>query len=143
MAAKGWKEVVWADLAADLRRRWRFSLVNVPMPTSTRAFETASGPLGPEGRSLMESTPFGGFSASLRRTNQLATVAEFWFSADWLPFSPDLNSLDFSTGSVLQPKSQARPHADLPALCPSVAAEWDQLAAVQIRKTCRSFRCCR
>ncbi len=39
-----------------------------------RAFETACGPLGPEGRSLTENTPFGGFSASLRRSNQLAAV---------------------------------------------------------------------
>jgi hypothetical protein len=28
-----------------------------------RAFETAYGPLGPEGRSPMETTPFGGFIA--------------------------------------------------------------------------------
>jgi hypothetical protein len=41
-----------------------------------RAFETACGPLGPEERSLMENTPFGGFSAGLRRLNQLAAVAE-------------------------------------------------------------------
>jgi hypothetical protein len=40
------------------------------------AFETACGPLGPEGRSLTENTPFGGFSAGLRRQNQLAAVAE-------------------------------------------------------------------
>jgi hypothetical protein len=32
--------------------------------------------MGPEGRSLMENTPFGGFSAGLRRLNQLAAVAE-------------------------------------------------------------------
>jgi hypothetical protein len=41
-----------------------------------RAFETACGPLGPEGHSLMENTPFGGFSAGLRRLNQLVAVAE-------------------------------------------------------------------
>jgi hypothetical protein len=39
-----------------------------------RAFETACGPLGPEGRSLMENKPFGGFSSGLRRLNQLASV---------------------------------------------------------------------
>ncbi len=38
------------------------------------AFETACGPLGPEGRSLTENTPFGGFSAGLRRLNQLAAI---------------------------------------------------------------------
>jgi hypothetical protein len=39
-----------------------------------RAFETAYGPLGPEGRSLTENTPFGGFSSGLRRPNQLVAV---------------------------------------------------------------------
>jgi hypothetical protein len=39
-----------------------------------RAFEIACGPLGPEERSLKENTPFGGFSAGLRRPNQLAAV---------------------------------------------------------------------
>jgi hypothetical protein len=59
---------------------------------------------------------------------------------DWPPESPNLISLDFSTGSVLRPKGQAMPHANFATLCPSVAAEWDWLAAVQIRKTYRSFR---
>jgi hypothetical protein len=54
----------------------------------------------------MENTPFGGFSAGLRRSNQLAAVAEFWFSADWPPYLPNLNLLDFSTGSVLRPKDR-------------------------------------
>jgi hypothetical protein len=71
----------------------------------------------------MENMPFGGFSAVLRRPNQLAAMAEYWFSADWLPFSLNLNSLDFSTGSNLRPKGQATPHANLAALRPSVAAE--------------------
>jgi hypothetical protein len=31
-------------------------------------------------------------------------MADFWTLADWLPFSPDLNLLDFSTWSVLQEK---------------------------------------
>jgi hypothetical protein len=40
-----------------------------------RAFETtACGPLGPEGCSLTENMPFGGFSTSLRRPNQLAAI---------------------------------------------------------------------
>jgi hypothetical protein len=41
-----------------------------------RAFEKACGSLGPEGRSLMKNTPFGGFSAGLRRLNALADMAE-------------------------------------------------------------------
>ncbi len=39
-----------------------------------RAFETAWGPLGPEGRGLTKNTSFCGFSAGLRRLNQLAAV---------------------------------------------------------------------
>jgi hypothetical protein len=71
----------------------------------------------------MENTPFGGFRVGLRRLNQLAAVVKFLFLADWPPYSPDLNLLDFSTGSVLQPKGQATPHANLAALRPSFAAE--------------------
>jgi hypothetical protein len=67
-------------------------------------------------------------------------LAEFWFWVHWPLYSPNLNSLDFSTGSVLRQKGQATPHANFAALRPSVAAERDWLAAVQIRKTCRSFR---
>jgi hypothetical protein len=71
----------------------------------------------------MENTPFDGVSAGLRRPNQLAAMAEFWFSADWLPYSPNLNSLDFSTGSVLGPKGQAMPYTNLAALRLSVATQ--------------------
>jgi hypothetical protein len=71
----------------------------------------------------MENTPFGRFSASLRHPNQLAAVVEFWFLADWPPYSLDLNSLDSSTSSVLEPKGQAMPHLNLAALRLSVAAE--------------------
>ncbi len=79
--------------------------------------------LGPEGRSLMENTPFGEFSAGLRCPDQLAAVAEFWFSVDLPPYLPNMNSLDFSTGSILRPKGKATPHANLAALRPSVTAE--------------------
>jgi hypothetical protein len=69
----------------------------------------------------MANKPFGGFSVGLRRPKQLAAVAEFWFLTDWPPYLPHLNLLDFSTGSVLHPKAQATPHANLAALRPSVA----------------------
>ncbi len=92
MTAKGRKKAVQADLAADLRADSGFRRRTCQRRHLSIAFETACGPLGPEGRSLTENTPFGGFSASLRRQNQLA---EFWFSADWPPYSSNLNSLDF------------------------------------------------
>ncbi len=73
MTAKWQKETVRADLAANLRRWW-FLPANVSTPIPTRTFKTACGPLGPEGRSLTENMPFGGFSAGLRRSYQLAAV---------------------------------------------------------------------
>jgi hypothetical protein len=56
--------------------------------------------------------------------------AEFQFLVDWLPYSLDLNSLDFSISYVLQAKVQATPHSNLAALFPSIAAECDQLAVI-------------
>jgi hypothetical protein len=62
-------------------------------------------------------------------------LAEFWFLADWPPYSPNLNPLDFETRQVLQAKAQPTPHSNLTALRPSIATEKDLKAAVQIRKT--------
>jgi hypothetical protein len=45
------------------------------------------------------------------------------FPADRLPYSPDLNSPDFSISCALQAKVQVMPHSNLAALRPSVAAE--------------------
>jgi hypothetical protein len=123
MTAKRWKEAVRVDLVADLRRRWRFRRQTCQRRHLPRAINTAFGLLGPAGCSLTENTPFSGFSTGLHRSNQLAAVAEFWFSVDWPPYWPNLNSLDFSTSSVLRPKGQATHHANLAALRPSVAAE--------------------
>jgi hypothetical protein len=53
----------------------------------------------------------------------------------------DLNLLDFTIWRVLKAKGQAMTHNNLTAKCLSIAEEWDWLAAVSIRKNCRSFRC--
>ncbi len=55
--------------------------------------------------------------------------------ADWPPFSPNLNPLDFKTRHVLQAKAQATPHSNLTALRPSITAEFERKAAVCIRNT--------
>jgi hypothetical protein len=52
-----------------------------------------------------------------------------------------LNLLEFAILGGLQVNVLATPHANLDALHPSIAAEWDWLAAEYIRRTCRSFRC--
>jgi hypothetical protein len=51
-----------------------------------------------------------------------------------------LKLLDFSNCSVLQEKVQVIPFANLVALHPSIAAEWNWLAAEYISKACHSFR---
>ncbi len=55
--------------------------------------------------------------------------------ADWPPFSPNLNPLDFETRHVLQAKAQATPHSNLTALRPSIAAEFERKAVVCIHNT--------
>jgi hypothetical protein len=45
-----------------------------------------------------------------RTTQQL--LVEFWTPAEWQPYSPDLNLLDFTIWRVLQAKDKAMPHAN-------------------------------
>jgi hypothetical protein len=88
----------------------------------------------------MENTYFSGFSAGLRRPNHLCSSR--WLNSGFdglVPYLPDLNLLDFSISCVLQPKSQAMPHANLATLCPSIVTEYDLLAVVYIYNTCLSF----
>ncbi len=69
-----------------------------------RAFETAGGPLGTEGRSLTENTPIGRFSAGLPCPNHFAAVGGILVFSGLAPYSPYLNSLDFSFSRVLHVK---------------------------------------
>ncbi len=64
-------------------------------------------------------------------------LAEFRFLVDLPPYS-----LDFSIPCVLQAKVQATPHSYLVALRPTIATEWDPLAAVHMSESCRSFHRC-
>ncbi len=67
-------------------------------------------------------------------------LAEFLTLADWPPYWPDLNPLDFPTQSILQEKVQATPHTSLAALYRSVTRQWNRMSPAYIRWTCRSFR---
>jgi hypothetical protein len=53
-------------------------------------------------------------------------LAEFQFPANWSPYSPNLNFLDFYIPCILQAKVQAVPHSNLATLRLSIAEEWDQ-----------------
>ncbi len=95
--------------------------MNVPTLTSPKAFETACGPLGPEGRSLTENT--------LQRIQRRPTPPKSVSSHGGILVFGGLAVIftelqfDFSTSSILQPKGQATPHANLAALRLSVTAE--------------------
>jgi hypothetical protein len=47
--------------------------------------------------------------------------------ADWSPYSQDSNLQESSIERILQTNAQATPHANMTALCPSIATEWDWL----------------
>jgi hypothetical protein len=69
-------------------------------------------------------------------------MAEFWFLADWpYTYLLDLNPPELLAGAFAG-KSPGYASHKLTALCLSIAAEFDQQAAVYICKTCRSFRRC-
>jgi hypothetical protein len=67
-------------------------------------------------------------------------MAEFWTLADWPPYSPDLNPLDFSIWSVLQEKVQAMPYTSLVTLRWSITRQWNRMSLAYVCQTCRSFR---
>jgi hypothetical protein len=67
-------------------------------------------------------------------------MAEFWTVADWLPYSLDLNLLDFSVWSILQEKVQAMQHTSLASLCRSITRQWNRMSPAYVRRTCCSFR---
>ncbi len=90
-----------------------------------RAFETACCPLGPKDIFWWKIC-FSAESAlahTARTTQQF--LAEFWTLADWPPYLPDLNLLDFSIFPILQVKVQVAPHDNQDALCP-FPSEWDR-----------------
>jgi hypothetical protein len=76
-----------------------------------------------EGRSLIKTTSFCGFSAGLRRPNHLATVGGILVSSGFAAIFAELELAGLRHQAVLQAKAQATPHSNLTALCPSIAAE--------------------
>ena len=50
--------------------------------------------------------------------------ANYITSEEWLPYSPDLNSMDFSIWSILQASECSEPHKSLESLKQSLQAEW-------------------
>jgi hypothetical protein len=91
---------------------------------------------------LMENTSFDGFRAGPHRQDHPALVKGILETVDFLPYSPDLNPLDFSIWRILQAEVQAKPHGNLDALCLFIDAERDWLAVEYIQRTCCSCHYC-
>jgi hypothetical protein len=65
---------------------------------------------------------FIGLSAGPHHQDHPAVVGGILESGSLLPYSLDLNSLDFSIWLVLKAKGQAMPHTNLTTLHPSTAS---------------------
>jgi hypothetical protein len=95
--------------------------------------------VGTKGCILIENTSFGGFSASLHYKNHSVAVSRILISRRLATIFAVLEFVDFAIWCFLQAKVLAMPHSNLAALHPSIAMEWDWLAAVHIPKTCCFF----
>jgi hypothetical protein len=118
-------ERVNGDVYQDLLRKHVVPLIKRTYPDGNYVFQQDLAP-----------------THTARTTQQFLreTMAEFWTSADWPPYSPDLNPLDFSVWSILQEKVQATPHTSLAALRRSITKLWNRMSPAYVRRTCCSFR---
>jgi hypothetical protein len=98
-----------------------------------KAFKTACILLGPEDVSCWKILLLYSAPVHTARTIQWLFV-EFWTPAAWLPYSPDLNLLDFTIWGVLQAKFLAKPHAKSGRSTSIHRMEWNQLVAEYIRR---------
>jgi len=65
---------------------------------------------------------------------------DFISSAEWPPYSPDLNPMDYSIWSILEARACAKPHKSLEALKSSLRREWDRLSSEEVRAAAENFR---
>jgi hypothetical protein len=67
-------------------------------------------------------------------------MAAQWSKVVWLPYSQDLNLLDYGVWGVLQAKVNATGHENKKSLRCTIRQEWDRLSKAMVRRTCRAFR---
>jgi len=65
---------------------------------------------------------------------------DFISSAEWPPYSPDLNPMDYSIWSTLEARACAKPHRSLEALKESLRREWDRLSPEDLRPVAENFK---
>jgi inhibitor of nuclear factor kappa-B kinase subunit alpha len=65
---------------------------------------------------------------------------DFIASAEWPPYSPDLNPMDYSVWSILEARACAKPHKSLESLKQSLRREWDRLSPEDLRPIANNFK---
>jgi len=68
-----------------------------------------------------------------------AHFPDFISSAEWPPYSPDLNPMDYSIWSILESRACAKPHKSLESLKRSLRREWDRLSPEEVRAAAENF----
>ncbi len=64
----------------------------------------------------------------------------FWDQSKWLPYSPDVNPLDFSVWWHVESRACPICHPNVEALKQSVDEHWNAMTPNYICKTCSTFR---
>uniref|UniRef100_A0A914CNS1 Transposase n=1 Tax=Acrobeloides nanus TaxID=290746 RepID=A0A914CNS1_9BILA len=52
---------------------------------------------------------------------------DFITKAEWPPYSPDLNPMDYSVWSILEAKACAKPHKTIESLKRALLKAWDEI----------------
>lgn len=65
---------------------------------------------------------------------------DFITSAEWPPYSPDLNPMDYSIWSILEARACSRPHKSLMSLKQSLRQEWSRISLNKVRPIAENFR---
>ncbi|XP_076056360.1 uncharacterized protein LOC143034310 [Oratosquilla oratoria] len=64
----------------------------------------------------------------------------FITSAEWPPYSPDLNLMAYSVWSILEARACAKPHKSLESLKQSLRREWDRIMPEELRPIAENFK---
>lgn len=69
-----------------------------------------------------------------------AHFPDFIASNEWLPYSPDLNPMDYSVWSILEARACSRRHQSLESLKKALCREWDRLSPKELRPITENFK---
>uniref|UniRef100_A0A1I7RU52 DDE_3 domain-containing protein n=1 Tax=Bursaphelenchus xylophilus TaxID=6326 RepID=A0A1I7RU52_BURXY len=64
---------------------------------------------------------------------------DFITTADWPPYSPDLNPMDYSVWSLMEARACRKPHKTLESLKQSLQREWEKLSKEELRRIAKNF----